>query len=152
MDLTSASPMQRLTLIILRLILASAIAVAVWGQFGSLTLEISSPVGYMGFTVCEFGIMLEYNSIGLDWNIRHDIRFTETVAEKDVFVFDRRWDRFFFDIVAIRKVSLPSIQVIYATIRYIGIILPTLLLNVAAHWRIRRKTSRAKSPIPLTNS
>ena len=45
MGLTNATPMQRVTLILLRLLLGAVIAVAVCGQLGSRVIVLSSPVG-----------------------------------------------------------------------------------------------------------
>ena len=145
--------------------LAFMIGVAVWAQFGSLELEIASPVGQIGFAVSEFGILLDYIDIGREWESRYAIRSTDTFAGNLFFTFNRRWDGSYFDVVGTRIVSLPGIvvcqgtvfdyntpfQAIFAAVRYVWIVVPTLLLNVAAHWRVRRKTCRAKSPKPLTN-
>ena len=60
MGLTNATPMQRVTLILLRLLLGAVIAVAVCGQLGSRVIVLSSPVGVINLAIYRFGIMVEY--------------------------------------------------------------------------------------------
>ena len=177
MGLTNATPMQRVTLILLRLLLGAVIAVAVCGQLGSRVIVLSSPVGVINLAIYRFGIMVEYF---YDPYSKFDFEFDNPRAHsldddndklfrfyaKNVWFFRLTHTGIFGNMDFTHTASLPGVVVgcgnlrgydykdpsCFALAHYFWVIASALLVNVAAHWRVHRKTLRAKSFEPLANS
>ena len=177
MALTNATPMQLLTLICLRPMLAATIAVALWGQFGSRVFVFSSPVGVINLAIYRFGVMIEffydpYSKFDFEFdNPRahsldndHDKLFRFTA--ENVWFFRLTRSGILGNMEFTQTASLPGVVVgcgnlrgydykdpsCFALAHYVWVIASALLVNVAAHWRVHRKTLRAKSFEPLANS
>lgn len=174
MDSTKATPLQRGTLIFLRLLLASTIAVAVWAQFGSRVMVLSSPVGVIDLAIYRFGVMVEfidspYSDFEFDNPRAHSLDDNDKLFR---FTAENVWfcrltrSGIFGDMEFTQTGALPGVVVgcgnlrgydykdpsCFALAHHVWIIVPALLINVAAHWRVHRKTLRGHSLKPSTNS